>query len=342
MTQHEPRPLPLFLQILLEEAKGDAQFIGDVLAGVRAYQSAPRCPRPAPMREILRVGRVRVTEFGAAGRPVLFVPSLINPPHVLDLTDQNSLVRWLAASGLRPLLLDWGDPRDGGSELSVGGHIEHLLIPLMRDLGPDLAVVGYCLGGTMAIAAAAHLPLAGLVTIAAPWNFAGYPSDALKGFSGIWEAGRGAAEALDLFPMEMLQSAFWRLDPQRTLSKYAAFGKMVSDSPEARAFVVLEDWANDGPPLALPAAREMFEDLFIGDLPGKGEWHVGGKKIEAAALDCPALNIISTSDRIVPAATAPAIGEPLVLQQGHVGMIIGGRARTVLWEPLQRWLSQLR
>ncbi len=334
--------MPLFLQILLEEAKDDAQFVRDVLAGVRAYQDAPRPQRPAPMAEVLRQGRVRVTDFGGSGRPVLFVPSLINPPHVLDLTEENSLLRWLAATGLRPLLLNWGDPRDGNADLSVGGHIKHLLIPLIRDLGPDLAVVGYCLGGTMAIAAAAHVPLAGLVTIAAPWNFAGYPPDALKGFRGIWGTGRGAAEALDLFPMEMLQSAFWRLDPRRTLSKYAAFGKMAPDSSEARAFVVLEDWANDGPPLALPAAREMFEDLFVGDLPGKNEWHVGGKKIEAAALDCPALNIISTSDRIVPAATAPAIGERLVLQQGHVGMIIGGRARAVLWEPLHHWLSQLQ
>ena len=334
--------MPLFLQILLEEAKGDTQFIRDVLAGVRAYQSAPRHPRPAPMREILRAGRVRVTEFGTAGRPVLFVPSLINPPHVLDLTEQNSLVRWLSASGLRPLLLDWGDPRDGGSGLSVGGHIEHLLIPLMRDLGPDLVVVGYCLGGTMAIAAAAHVPLAGLVTIAAPWNFAGYPPEAREGFGGIWHAGRGAAEALDLFPMEMLQSAFWRLDPPRTLTKYASFARMTPDSPEARAFVVLEDWANDGPPLAVPAARELFEDQFIGDLPGKGEWRVGGKLIDPVALDCRTLTIISTSDRIVPAATAPAIGERLVLEQGHVGMVIGGRARTVLWEPLHRWLSQLR
>lgn len=340
--KHEPRPLPLFLQILLEEAKGDAAFIREVLAGVRAYQDAPRHQRPAPMAETLRKGRVHVTDFGGSGRPVLFVPSLINPPHVLDLTESNSLLRWLAASGLRPLLLDWGDPRDGNGDLSVGGHVEQLLIPLMRELGPELAVVGYCLGGTMALAAAAHVPLAGLVTIATPWNFGGYPPDALAGFSGIWEAGRGAAEALDLFPMEMLQSAFWRLDPQRTLKKYAAFGKMAPDTPEARAFVVLEDWANDGPPLALPAAREMFENLFIGDLPGKGEWRVGGEIIDPSALDCPALNIISTSDRIVPATTAPDIGKRLVLQQGHVGMIIGGRARTVLWEPLHHWLSQLR
>jgi polyhydroxyalkanoate synthase len=333
--------LPLFLQLLMEEAQGDVAFIKDVLAGVRAYQSAQRHPRPEA-REVLRVGRVRITEFGSSGRPVLFVPSLINPPYVLDLTEQNSLLRWLGTQGLRPLLLDWGDPRDGGAELSIAGHVEHLLLPVLDQIGRDAAVVGYCLGGTMSLGAAMQRPLAGLVLIAAPWQFDGYPSDMREGLSQIWQSGKPTAEALGLFPMEMLQSAFWRIDPRRTLSKFGAFGRMETDSDEARAFVTLEDWANDGPPLALPAARELIEDMYLGNLPGTGGWQVGGRTADPAALECPLLNIISTSDRIVPAASAPPGGERWVLDQGHVGMIIGRRAQATLWHPLQGWLSQLQ
>jgi polyhydroxyalkanoate synthase len=328
--------------MLLEEAKGDARFIQDVLAGVRAYQIATRQPRPAAMREVLRIGRVGITEFASTGRPVLFVPSLINPPYVLDLAENNSLLRWLAAQGLRPLLLDWGDPRDGGGDLSVAGHVENFLLPAIDALGDGLLVAGYCIGGTMALAAAARRPVAGLVLIASPWDFDGYPADTRDALGQIWNTGRPSAELLNLFPMEMLQSAFWRLDPQRTLTKFAAFGRMEPGSPEALAFVSLEDWANEGPPLAVPAARELFEDMFAGNLTGKGAWRVEGRAVDPARLDCPVLNIISTSDRIVPAASAAQIGERLVLAQGHVGMVIGGRARTVLWEPLHRWLSQVR
>jgi polyhydroxyalkanoate synthase len=340
-AQHEPRPLPLFLQMLVEEAKGDVQFVQDVLAGVRAYQCAPRHPRPQA-DEILRVGRVRVTEFGSSGRPVLFVPSLINPPYVLDLAEENSLLRWLGAAGMRPMLLDWGDPRDGGLDLSISAHVEQFLLPVIEQFGPDTAVVGYCLGGTMSLAAAMLRPVAGLAVIAAPWQFDGYPQDVRAGLDQIWRAGRPAAEALNLFPMEMLQSGFWRLDPQRTLSKFAAFGRMDPDSGEARTFVTLEDWANEGPPLTIPAARELFEGMYLGDVTGKGAWQVAGHTIDPAALDCPLLNIISTSDRIVPAASAPSAGERRVLDQGHVGMIIGRRAQAALWHPLQSWLSQLR
>lgn len=325
----------------MEEAKGDVAFIKDVLAGVRAYQTAPRHLRP-DAREVLRVGRVRITEFGSSGRPVLFVPSLINPPYVLDLAEGNSLLRWLGTQGVRPLLVDWGDPHDGGADLSIAGHVEQLLLPVLEQIGRDAAVVGYCLGGTMSLAAAMQRPLAGLALIATPWQFGGYPSDMRDGLAQIWQSGKATAEALNLFPMEMLQSAFWRLDPHRTLSKFGAFGRMEPDSDEARAFVTLEDWANDGPPLALPAARELIEDLYLGDLPGTGAWKVGDRPVDPAALDCPLLNIISTTDRIVPAASAPPGGERWVLEQGHVGMIIGRRAQATLWHPLQRWLSQLQ
>lgn len=328
--------------MLMDEAKDDAALIRDVLAGVRAYQSAVRHPRPAAGREALRFGRVSVTEFSATGRPVLFVPSLINPPYVLDLTEQNSLLRWLAAGGLRPLLLDWGDGRDGGSDLSISGHVERFLLPAMEALGPETILVGYCLGGTMALAAARRRPVAGLAVIAAPWNFDGYPSDVRAGLATLWQNGLPTAEALNLFPMEMLQAGFWRLDPRRTLSKFAAFGRMEPGSAEAHAFVTLEDWANEGPPLTLPAARELFEALYAGNATGNGEWRVEGEAVDPARLDCPLLNIISTSDRIVPAASAPSIGERLVLGQGHVGMIIGRQARATLWEPLRSWLSHMR
>jgi polyhydroxyalkanoate synthase len=107
-------------------------------------------------------------------------------------------------------------------------------------------------------------------------------------------------------------------------------------SAEARAFVTLEDWANDGPPLPHAAALELFEDMFGADVTGRGEWRLA----DPGALPCPFLDIVSTSDRIVPAASATGAGERLELAQGHVGMVVGGRAKAALWEPLAGWLSR--
>ena len=57
---------------------------------------------------------------------------------------------------------------DERAELSVAGHVEELLLPLLRSIGEPAAVVGYCLGGTMAIAAANWIEVERLVTLAAP------------------------------------------------------------------------------------------------------------------------------------------------------------------------------
>ena len=192
----------------------------------------------------------------------------------------------------------------------------------------------------MAIAAACLAPVRSLVTLATPWRFSGFGADALGTLARLWESAQPGVAALKLLPMEVLQAAFWNLDPHRTIAKFEDFADLPRGSSEERTFVTLEDWANDGPPLPVAAAREMFEQLIAEDLPGTGRWVVGDKTVDPAQLSCPQLHIISSTDRIVPAASAVAVGDRRTLEQGHVGMIVGARARTNLWDPLDGWLSQ--
>lgn len=276
-------------------------------------------------------------DYGGSGRPVVFVPSLINPPRVLDLARGNSLLRWLARQGVRPLLVDWGAPSPAERGLDVAGHVEQLLLPLLAGLKEPTVLVGYCLGGTMATAAAAAIPVAGLATIAAPWHFSAY-GPTLERISALWDEAHGSCEQLGLVPMEVLQAGFWQLDPTRTIAKYERFSRVAPASAEGRAFLALEDWANAGAPLTFAAGRQLFDDFFVADLPGTGRWTVAGKTVDPAALPCPQLSILSTTDRIVPAASAARIGEVRELAMGHVGMIVSGRARTALWQPLADWL----
>ena len=306
------------------------------LAGLRKYQEAERRPPPPLMAALARIGGATLRDYGGEGPPVLFVPSLINPPTVLDLSRDRSLLRWLADRGRRVLLLDWGWPDERRRTLSVGGHVEQLLLPLIGELGEPPDLVGYCLGGTMAVAAAQLAEVRSLTLIAAPWRFAAFPEDARSALARLWSAARPVTDGLGLLPMEVLQSAFWSLDPTRTVAKFEAFAAMEGEA--ACTFVTLEDWANDGPPLAAAAARELFEHFFAADRPGAGAWRVGGQTIDPAALEVPILNIVSTTDRIVPHGSATDAGERLELALGHVGMVVGSRAREALWKPLADWL----
>jgi polyhydroxyalkanoate synthase len=325
----------LFLEMLRSETAGDPARMRRALEGLRRYQEAPRTPPTAPPPAISERLGATLRDYGGSGVATVFVPSLINPPSILDLGGDRSLLRWLAARGrVRPLLVDWGWDVAARRELTLAGHVERVLMPLIAALsGAAPALVGYCLGGTMALGAAAGGGIARVATIAAPWRFAGFPQEARAMLAGLWAGSREGAQRLGLLPMEVLQAAFWSLDPGRTVGKFEAYSAM--EGEKGQAFVTLEDWANDGPPLPQAAARELFEDLFGRDATGRGEWLAA----DPAALPCPVLEIVSTVDRIVPSASAAGAGRRIDLALGHVGMVVGGRAREALWEPLEDWLS---
>ena len=314
------------------------------LAGLRAYQDAPRgrARRPVPAR--FRKGRARLRDYGAKGsrgRAVIVIPSLINPPFILDLIPDNSLLRWLANQGFRPFLLDWGTPGPAERNMDVTAHVEQLLLPLIAKFEEPPVLAGYCLGGTIAMAAACAVPVAGLAMIAAPWRFSGFGDAARNDIAELWRAAQPACETMGLVPMEVLQAGFWRLDPARTIAKYEAFAAMEAGSAAARSFVAMEDWANAGAPLPYAAGRQMFDDFIDADLPGTGRWRVNGTIVDPASLACPAVDFVSMSDRIVPAPSAADLPDRRDLGAGHVGMIVGRSARARLWEPLANWIAAL-
>lgn len=324
----------MFLDLVRQQGARHPDLARKALAGLNLYASAPRSPRPPQPPPIAVIGGASLRDHGGDGPPLLLVPSLINPPHILDLDRDTSLAAALTASR-HVLLLDWGKA-EARADLSIAGHIEQILVPLIEQLDAPPALLGYCLGGTMAIAAAGLTRVDRLATLAAPWHFAAYPDRSRAALTRIWNGARGPSASLGALPMEVLQAAFWALDPARTVAKFAAFADLDPASDEARRFVMLEDWANEGEPLPLASARELFEDLFGADLPGGGQWRVGGRQA-AERPAVAALHLIAANDHIVPAPTAPA-GTVSAIASGHVGMIVG-RARHALHASLNTFLA---
>lgn len=279
--------------------------------------------------------------YGSAnGRaPVVFVPSLINPPQVLDLSASRSMLRAMVASGHDAWLIDWGTPGQEDTTMGLAEHVTERLLPLLDHLSEQPILVGYCLGGTLTLGAAMLRSARAVATVASPWQFDGFPDTGRAEIATLWRGARHVCEQLGYIPMEVLQSGFWALDPARTIRKYAAFAEMEGGSDAARAFMAVEDWANGGSPLTYAAGRELFDDFYGANASGEGRWTIDGSRVDPASLTCPTLSVRSTSDRIVPAAAAPELREMWDLGLGHVGMMVGGRARDMLWSPLSRWLS---
>ena len=173
------------------------------------------------------------------------------------------------------------------------------------------AVMGYCMGGTLTVALAARQPrrVAGLALLAAPWDFHADRT----GHAFLVSTGPLLAQVADRvgeLPVDILQTLFWSLDPWLAVKKFGRFLGMDQQGEQARDFVLLEDWLNDGAPLAGPVARECLVGWYGDNIPGSGKWVVGGRRIVPSRIKVPSLVMIPSGDRIVPPLSAAALADP--------------------------------
>ena len=209
-------------------------------------------------------------------------------------------------------------------------------------------LAGYCMGGLLAVAAAQRRPdlVAALALLATPWDFhAADPERAAT--DGPAGAAAGAGHGVRRHAAGRRAADCCSPCSTRSASapKYRAFGRLDPDSERARLFVALEDWLNDGVPLAAPVARECLTGWYGANTPARGNW-TGGRAAGVAGGARPALFRRRAGARphraagerpparrgLIPGAVlhAPAAG--------HIGMAAGSGAEAALWRPLLGWV----
>lgn len=343
-----------------------ARRLAALAAGLEAYRHHPYRRGLDDPPVIWQEGTSRLLDYGAlpeaksAGRgksrpAVLVVPSLINPAYVLDLTAERSLLRWLARQGLRPLLMDWGRPgaEERGFTLTdyIAGRLERALEAVRaEEKGRAPLVMGYCMGGLLALGLALRrqADLSGLVLLATPWDFHAENAPHNRMAAAALPLLAPLLEVKGELPVDVLQALFASLDPQLVVRKFIAFGRLDPDSAKARDFVALEDWLNDGVPLAAPVARECLGQWYGENTTAAGRWRLAGAAVDPAQLELPTLCVVPAQDRIVPPASATALAEALPGAErlspaaGHIGMVVGSRAEKAVWQPLLTWIKAQR
>ena len=329
----------------------------ELIHGIAAYRRHPWTRDLVDPPVLWQQGEARLLDFGgeSTAAPLLLVPSLINRATILDLAEGRSMARFLASQGLRVLLLDWGWPDIGPGAADLDALITDRLgsvITLAAALGGAngrVTLVGYCMGGLLTLAAALLRPepVAGLALLATPWNFKTGGGLADLDIPRLLGALEPVMALTGTLPIDALQMLFNLTEPHSVGDKYRAFGKQAQDSDRARRFVAIEDWLNDGVPLAAPVARACLGQWYGDNAPMRGEWRVAGQKIQPAQLKLPCFAAIPDRDRIVPPESALALAEALpnpVLSRpnaGHVGMVAGSNAEAALWRPLANWAHTL-
>ncbi len=342
------------------QAEADHRFAA-FLDGVEAYRNHPYRRNLASPTAVWREGTTQllsyhtlaaVKEAAAAQKPkapIVVVPSLINKSYILDLDEETSLLRFLHRQGHPVYLVDWGKPGQEELSFNLNDYIAGRLMRVVEEVtsrerrAPIL--MGYCMGGllTLPIALLRTDLVAGLALLATPWDF---HAEGVTRIGPLLQGFEAAVNGVGELPIDLIQTMFFALDPLLVVRKFVRFGRLEATSSQARQFVAVEDWLNDGVPLAGPVAQQCLRTWYGENAPAKGTWQVADRNIDPTQVRIPTLVIIPSQDRIVPPASAAILADQipgavrLDPPLGHIGMVVGSTAPQKVWQPLVRWLGQ--
>lgn len=345
-TRTGPRPFGLYYALWQQGLLTGTTLpdLSTFLQGVSAYRAHPfRRPTPEDQYQTIWQNDIaRLRYCGGTGEPVLLIPSLINKPYIFDLLPHNSLRRTLQDAGFAVYLLDWGIPSPGHNR-TVDDLMQNILHPILQQFQQPVHLAGYCMGGTLALAAAQLYPqyISKLVLLAAPWDFAPtrthqwlqqnpLPLDYLLQYS-------------PLIDVDVLQSVFAMLDPESTCKRLASFATE-TDPNRLERLVALEDWLADGIPLEPGICRTLLLDWHQNNQPLHHNWHVLNQPIVPENIQHPTLLISAARDNLVPPTSMAPLAETLPhvtwrnMPTGHIGLMVGRHAKNV-FENVAQWLG---
>ncbi len=335
-----------------DELIGSARAIANAwldVAGIR-----PKAPPLAqtPRDEYPLEGGAKLYRFigpRTIARPILLVPSLINRWYVLDLRPGASLVEALVGAGFDVWLLDWGTPEAEDRYLDWDAVLRRLgraARRVQRETQKQIAMLGYCMGGTLTTIHASQYPdLAALVTLAAPIDFS--KGGMLRRMvDPSWFDADAVANAGNVAPSQM-QSGFVALRPTIDIAKIVAMPDLAANEKARTAFLALDEWASDNIPFPAEAYRRYIREMYQGNELVNGTHRANGKPAPLGAIKCPTLVITASRDTICPSGAATALLEHVgsndthvvEVTGGHVGAVVGSKAARDMYPSLISWLA---
>ncbi|MWA00065.1 alpha/beta hydrolase [Actinomadura sp. LD22] len=287
-----------------------------------------------------------------AGPPVLFVPPPAAPARCYDLRRGCSLAEHVVRAGRRSYLLD-RDPADSARSAGRGGRDGGLrewvrdLLPgairaVSRDAGGQpVQLVGWSLGGVVALLAAADdpaLPIASVAAIAAPVDVR--PPRSPVRLPVRLPAPRPGAVLERLRRATGIDRVLLR--PYRTLTHL--------DNADFLAQIeAVEQFTGTVTGFTGNAARRIQRAIFQDNALAAGGLEIDGRRVELRRIGVPVLAIAGRGDAVAPVRSVlPLIrllpGAPKVRFEvasgGHLDVLTGRSARATTWAYLDRWLDE--
>jgi polyhydroxyalkanoate synthase subunit PhaC len=289
--------------------------------------------------------------------PILLIYALVNRSYILDLMPGNSFVEYLLGEGFDVYMLDWGIPGKEDKDLSFENYIldymPRAVKKVLRKSGAEeLTLFGYCMGGTMSVMYASLFPdkpLKNLILLAAPVDFRPENSD-LYGlwFSEKYQDPDVIVEAFGNVPASLAYTGTAMLRPVTNyVGNYVTMWDLIMKEKLSDGWRAMNKWANDPVPVPGATYKQWVEDFYQQNKLVKGEMKLRGRRVDLSNIECPVLNLAGEKDHLVfrpqAEATIDLIGsqdkEFVVLDAGHVGLVMGRGAKDSLWPKVTGWLE---
>jgi len=288
-------------------------------------------------------------------QPLVIVTSLVSRSYILDLLPGSSSVEFLRSQGFDVFMVDWGIPDELDAantfETYVDEYLPHALDAVFRETGAKaITMVGYCLGGVLAILYAnghEEARIRNLVLLATPVDFgemgpmvAALVEGRLDPDDLLDETGNVSADAL--------YSGFYMMAPTTAVAQRATLLENLWNDEFVRGFQAVSQWTRDQVPFPGAAFGQLVEELIRGNMLMEGSWRLGGREIDFTTTPATVLNVMASSDKVVPRPASDPVGrlvgrphlrEEMVVQGGHATFGTGRSAFKHTLPRLAEWIG---